>query len=234
MNEEFAATHQVHEASPATKRGGTQRFRSVTLVRGTQHEMELPPTDRPWVDSLLSDFAGNLSRVRLTVNEEVLSAVNVYSPAWPVARERLVGIDTTGVQLTLNRDLWVGDLLWYALKSRSGATRCWVVAGDFNTSETFDAGRGGPRGNREYLDRMESIGMVDALRTFAGELVPTFRNPRDGQILHQLDHLFLSEPLLSRVTNCTVGCRDKVFGQGLSDHLPIIADLDRDASRCEV
>jgi endonuclease/exonuclease/phosphatase family metal-dependent hydrolase len=56
-------------------------------------------------------------------------------------------------------------------------------------------------------------------------LVPTFRNPSNGQIVHQLDHLFVSAKLATHLTSCKTGERDRVFGESLSDHLPIIADF---------
>lgn len=47
-----------------------------------------------------------------------------------------------------------------------------IVAGDLNSSETFDLRRGGPRGNREIIDRMNALGFYDCLRMFRGEPMP--------------------------------------------------------------
>ena len=105
-------------------------------------------------------------------------------------------------------------------------TISWIVAGDFNLSETFDNWPGGPRGNVEYLERMQSIGFTECLRHYHGKLVPTFRNPRGGAIKHQIDHLFVSPPLIEHLCDCRTGDPDRLFGEGLSDHLPIIADFD--------
>jgi exonuclease III len=101
----------------------------------------------------------------------------------------------------------------------------WVIAGDFNLSETFDLWRGGPRGNREYLDRMEALGLHECLRLTKGMLTPTFRNPRDGKIQHQMDHLFVTAALSDRLVGCDVGLPEMVFDRRISDHLPIVADF---------
>ncbi len=40
---------------------------------------------------------------------------------------------------------------------------------------------------------MKGLGMTECLRFHNGRCTPTFKNPRDGEIIHQLDHLFVSE-----------------------------------------
>ena len=147
----------------------------------------------------------------------------VYSPAWPIDRSRLTGIDTSGIRLRLNRDVWLADILLAALPAADGSE--WVVGGDFNLSETFDAWPGGPRGNREHLDRIADRGFTECLRKTTGRVTPTFRNPSNGAVIHQMDHLFATSGLADRLTRCEVGSADRVFGFRLSDHLPIVADF---------
>jgi exonuclease III len=206
----------------------TQKFRTVLLVRGRLG----PPVSlrgaADWVSAELDRFAGNLVASEVVPDAgPPLKAVSVYSPAWPVARSRLTGIDVSEVRLTQNQDVWVGDLLWAALRAQALAgAEDWVIAGDFNLSETFDEGRGGPRGNREYLDRMADLGLVECLRESRGALTPTFRNTDQKTILHQIDHLFVTRGLSGRLISCDTGPRDIVFGANLSDHLPLIADFD--------
>jgi exonuclease III len=220
-----AARWRVAAAFPVGKAGRPQRFRTAILIRGELAERLPLEATQPWVHAELSRFAGNLLTYRvLPQGGTPLVATSVYSPAWPVDRGRLTGIDTTGVQLTQSRDVWVADLLCTALAG--DPRRDSIVGGDFNLSETFDAWRGGPRGNREYLDRMAALSMTECLRHAAGALVPTFRNPRGGQVMHQMDHLFASPDLASRLDDCGVGSAERVFGEGLSDHLPIIADFN--------
>ena len=127
------------------------------------------------------------------------------------------------VKLKNNPDVWVTELLWAALQSAQPTSGPWFVAGDLNSSVTFDMWRGGPRGNQEILDRMEALGFVECLALANGGLVPTFRNPSDGKEIHQLDHIFVPRSMADRLSSCSTGDRDRVFGGGLSDHLPVLA-----------
>jgi endonuclease/exonuclease/phosphatase family metal-dependent hydrolase len=99
------------------------------------------------------------------------------------------------------------------------------VAGDFNSSETFDSPK--PRGNREFMERMNGLGLTEGLRACTGQLTPTFRTPRGGFVVHQLDHLYVTEALRRHLTECGVGSAQRVFesARPLSDHLPIVADF---------
>ncbi len=74
---------------------------------------------------------------------------------------------------------------------------------------------------------MNALGFYDCLRTFQGRLTPTFRSPRGGLVVHQLDHLYMTGALLGRLVGCDVGSAERVFGSipMLSDHLPIVADF---------
>ena len=221
---------EVRYKSAGTNAGTPQRFLSAILVRGKiGHEIPLRSPD-DWVNAELERFAGNLLAFEALLQGGTrLSLVGVYSPAWPVDRSRMAGVDTGRVKLTLNPDVWVADLLWWALRSIDlKSEEAWVVAGDFNLSETLDAGRVALRGNREYLDRMKELGLTECLREAKGQLTPTFKNPRGGRIVHQIDHMFVSEPLASGLLACDTGDSEKVFGESLSDHLPILADFRLD------
>jgi hypothetical protein len=212
---------------PVNKAGTPQRFGSAVLVRGTIGREFPLQSPEDWVNAELERFAGNLLAVEAFLERGPrLNVVSVYSPAWPVERARIAGVDVSSIKLTLNPDVWVADLLWASLRSIDlQLDDLWVVAGDFNLSETFDAWRGGPRGNREYLDRMAALGMTECLRKMKGQLTPTFRNPSGGKVTHQIDHLFVTNSLLSRLKFCDTGNPEKVFGKSLSDHLPIMADF---------
>jgi len=108
----------------------------------------------------------------------------------------------------------------------------WIVGGDFNSSETFDGEwqdshqlKFGIRssGNREFLDRMKDLRFTECLREYTGKITPTFRHSK-GQAIHQLDHLFISNNIYSRIKSCRVG-QSTIFSDKLSDHLLIIADF---------
>lgn len=154
--------------------------------------------------------------------------LSAYSPAWPVDQARLRGVDVGPVKLAQNPDVWVTELLWAALLNArdDDAQVPWVIGGDLNASETFDdMWVGGPRGNRELLDRMAALGLKECLRESNGRLVPTFRNARDGRIVHQVDHLFVSKTLASKIIACNVAEPARVLEASLSDHLPIVAEF---------
>jgi hypothetical protein len=171
--------------------GAARRPTTVVLVCGSVGDRIELRGPAPWVDGELDRFAGNLVGAELHPDcEPRIKALSVYSPAWPVDRSRLVGIDLSAVRLLQNPGVWVADLLWSALclnKPQSGDP--WIIAGDFNLSETFDHWRGGPRGNRKYLDRMDGLGLVDCLRHTKKALTPTYRAP-NGTFTAQIDHLF--------------------------------------------
>lgn len=216
----------VQIQTPIGQSGEPQRFHTVTLLRGAFIGEKTLETPFEWANAELARFAGNVCAWEVEIESYPLNIVNAYIPAWPVDRSRLAGIDTSSVRLTLNRDLWVGDLLLSALRFEPNlGSQPWLVAGDFNLSETFDEWSGGPHGNREYLDRMQDLGLTECLRAAQGELTPTFRNPRGGQVLHQIDHVFASPPLVAAPFACVVADQEEVFGSRLSDHLPIVADL---------
>lgn len=209
------------------KAGQSQRFGTALLVQGTIGDEIHLGSPYDWVRAELDRFSGNLLAYQITVaSGEPLNAVNVYSPAWPVDRDRLEGLDVRPVKLTLNRDVWLTDLLFDALKHAAIQPReRWLIAGDFNLCETFDLWKGGPRGNREYLDRMQSIGLIECLRYKTGKLTPTFKRISGGQLTNQIDYLWVTQALATGLELCAVGDSNRVFGQNLSDHLPIIADF---------
>lgn len=185
------------------------------------------PAPSDWVACELDEYRNCLAAKRVTLRSGVtLPVISVYSPPVRIDPARLKGVDTSGVRLTQNRDLWLSDLLWASLMEMSfPGDEPLVVAGDFNSSETFDSPK--PRGNREFMERMNALGLTECLRTFTGQLTPTFRTPRGGFIVHQLDHLYVTEGFARRLTWCGVGSASRVFEStpSLSDHLPIVADF---------
>jgi hypothetical protein len=207
--------------------GRAPRFMTGILVKGNSTgDIPLPaPTE--WVARELEHYKEFFTASAVTLHNGVdLKLLSAYSLAFPIDRTRLAGIDTTGIRLTAqNRDVWMTELLWATLRSmRIAAEEPFIVGADLNSSETIDDPR--PRGNREIMDRMNALGLYDCLRMFKGKLTPTFRTTR-GSIVHQLDHLYVTPSLLSKLTWCDVGLAGRVFGSAptLSDHLPIVADF---------
>lgn len=213
---------------PAVRPGGEpQRFSTALLVRGRFGEAFSLKGLAAWADAELDRFAGNLICREVIPDEgPAIKALCVYNPAWQIPPERLVGVDLTGVRLSQNPGLWLSDILWASLK-RIGLSpeQPWVIGGDFNLSETFDQASWSAGGNREYLERMGALGLVECLRHKKGAVTPTFRNASGGEVKHQIDHLFVTAALARRLGNCDTGPSELVFGSSLSDHLPIVADF---------
>jgi exonuclease III len=72
---------------------------------------------------------------------------------------------------------------------------------------------------------MDQLGLVDCLRYSTGARTPTFRTLGRGTITAQLDYLFVTDTLRARLVACDTGSRQRVFDEGLSDHLPLVADF---------
>lgn len=208
--------------------GLPQRFSTGIATKGEFLGELILGSEFDWVNDEREHFSGNIiaCSIKLPGFETALNTVSVYSPAWPVNEERIVHIDTAPVKLTLNLGVWCTEILWSLLKgSMPGQKDPWIIGGDFNSSETFDyMWKDGPRGNLEIIERMNALGLTECLRSFSGKLTPTFRNPRGGKIVHQLDHIYVSELLLCGLATCRTGKAEEIFDRSLSDHLPIIAD----------
>lgn len=225
---QVAAAYEAREAFAIRQSGQRQRFKTMLLVRGRIHEEMLLPAAEPWIAEELQRYAGNLISHRVQLDAgPTLNAISVYNPAWPINKDRLLDTDTGKVRLTQqNCSIWLSDLLWSSLGLLlNEATGPLIVAGDFNLCENFDRWNATPAGNREYLDRMASLGLVECLRHTSGEVMPTFRRPGADEPSCQIDHMFVTKPLANALVTARAGSRDVVFGQGLSDHLPIIADF---------
>jgi len=222
----------------ASKNGKPQRFRTGVLVRGKIVAEIMFSSAFDWVNRELEFFAGNLIGCTVKpLDRDPLNVISVYSPAWPVNRDRLRGIDVSWIKLAgTNPDVWGTDILWGALKNTALIDSEWVIGGDFNSSETFDCDwqdknnkRFGIRssGNAATLERMRRLGFTECLRRNKEDpIIPTFKHSRGGAY-HQMDHLFVSNGLVSRLERCKVGDQAIIFGKSLSDHLPVIADFGR-------
>jgi exonuclease III len=226
---------EVLSRSAVSKTGKLQRFSTGVLSNGRIIEEIKLSSKYEWVNKELSFFRGNfVSCIVQPKNCEPFHVVSVYSPAWPVDEERLREIDVLPVKLKLNPQVWLTELVWSALKNSISKNETWIVGGDYNSSETFDAewqDKHGKRfgirssGNKEILDRMLVLGFTECLRGFCKDIIPTFQNTKGKRVVHQMDHLFVTNNLYSQLKRCTVGDQSTIFGKSMSDHLPIIADF---------
>lgn len=219
-----------------SKTGKPQKLCAAILVKGKIiNDMPLR-SEYDWVNREFDEsFKGCfISCIAQLQNQKPIKVVSVYSPASPIKKERLEGMDVSQVKLKLNPKVWGSEIIWSALKNTKSDNERWVVGGDYNSSETFDVEwqkehqkRFGiqSHGNKEILDRMRNLGFIECLREHSNKITPTFKDPR-GNLYHQMDHLFVTNDLYSTIQGCEVGNRSVVFNKSLSDHLPIIADFN--------
>ena len=123
---------------------GPQRFHTVIATMGTfGDEVDLTDPEN-WVNDELMRYAGNLVACRVNPrNGPSLSLVSVYSPAWPVDRGRLEGVNVGSIRLVQNGDLWVAYLLGASLRTQLRTADAWIVTGDFIFPRRSTFGREG-------------------------------------------------------------------------------------------
>lgn len=216
------------------KTGNFQKFSTAVLVRGTIIKEIVLKSEYDWVNKELEFFDGNFISCKVKLpNQGLFNVVSVYSPAWPITKERLEGVDVSDVKLSKNSKLWVTEIIWSALKNMVTKREKWIVGGDYNSSETFDKEyqkKHGLKnvllsdGNREIRDRMYELGFKECLLEYNKELTPTYKHSK-GKVIHQLDHLYVSKNIFSNLDACRTEDRE-ILEKSLSDHLPIIADFN--------
>ena len=96
-----------------------------------------------------------------------------------------------------------------------------LVMGDFNAVSRWDAADPPSPGDRAFqaIDAMEKAGYVDLYRHFGSPGAATFLA---GDEPARIDYLFASPALLPAATGCTIWAA----ADGVSDHRPVLADLD--------
>ena len=217
------SNYSVVQRKATKKNGDPQRFSTVILTKFNIKEIKLE-SDLNWVNKELEFFNGNLVSACITLDAGIeLNVISVYSPAWPIDKKRLTDIDTKDVILKANPELWLTEILYTTLKSQNIINDAWLVSGDFNSSTTFDETFSS--GNQEIQDRMLNIGFTECLKSHNGKLIPTFKNTKGGKIIHQMDHIFVSQNMYTTIVRCNVEAHNTIFDKNLSDHLPIISEF---------
>lgn len=187
-----------------------------------------PDAVAAWLDSLGAEAQSLCSATRLdswcvggdiAINgNDVLRVFSIHNPAFPIDRKLLKGVDISDLKLTLNRDLWLQDVIFYFLRRELGSPL--VVGGDFNTSRLLDVPK--PRGNVEFFERLDKSGFCSLHRRFHDTDEQTFFHPKRRP--HQLDYLYADPNTARRAVACYV-VKDPVDA-GLSDHAPLVADFE--------
>ena len=218
------------------KTGQPQNFGTAILLKGRIKRPIDLSSEWEWVSRELKIFNGNLVAAEVILDSgSEFNVMSVHSPAWPIDPNRLVGADISEVadndikcvKLEHNPKVWATELLWATLRFHLPISdKPWIVGGDLNSSVTFDTmWPGGPHGNQEVLDRMHALNLTECLFHSNGKLIPTFKNAGRPKVIHQIDHLFISNSILPALQSCFVGDAVRIFDAKMSDHLPIIADF---------
>ncbi len=221
----FSDEYKVISRKATNKFGLEQKFSTAILARGELKESALE-SNLDWVNKELLFFNGNIISAKITISpQHIINVISVYSPAWSIPSERLINVDVSTVKLTQSTKLWCTEILWDILRNNKCLYRDpWIVAGDFNASVTFDyLWSGGPSGNKEIMDRLNDLGLEECLSSFNNKLVPTFRNPKGGKIIHQIDHMFVSLDLFNGLMESNTLNLSGIFENSISDHLPIVS-----------
>tara|TARA_B100000131_G_C17983373_1_gene559556 strand:+ start:154 stop:963 length:810 start_codon:yes stop_codon:yes gene_type:complete len=224
----FLSKYDYLTAVPRTKNGKEQRFKTTVLSKTPLLQDLNLQSKINWVNNELDFFSGNILSCTTKINNKLkINLISVYSPAWPIPDSRLEGIDISSIKLKSNPKIYCTEILWALLKdSLSGNSGSWIIAGDFNSSTTFDWMWGKkPRGNQEIIDRMNSLGFVDSLSSYERQLVPTFMNLRNKKLIHQLDYVYLDETLSRKILRSYALDNQQIFDEPISDHLPVITEL---------
>jgi exodeoxyribonuclease-3 len=177
-------------------------------------------------------------------------AVRLAAPHWPSLRHIApvhvtgpMGGDATGFNLLAvwaqnasggtTRKRQPGPLRRALLRYRDFLTeRPAVVAGDLNSNAIWD--KPGWRINHmTKVERLAALGLVSAYHALRGErhgaeTTPTLYwrdRSKDGPTYH-IDYVFLPEAWLPRVRDLQLGTFEAWCGRGLSDHVPIVVDVD--------
>ena len=169
-----------------------------------------------------SYFSGNILGYHIFGSDEKdYNVISVYSPHWAIPKDRLSEVDVSNVKLQQNSKVYCTEILWALLKTRlPSENENWIIGGDFNTSAKFDGAWGS--GNQEVIDRLKDLGLIDCISHCHKDFIPTFKNAGSGEIVHQLDYLYVNQPLLSFLKSSDAMKQENVFERNLSDHLPVV------------
>lgn len=230
--EMISSKYMIVERKAITKNDTPQKFSTVILVKGKiKKEIKLYSKHK-WVNQEIERFKGNLVAAKIVLDSGFeANVISVYSPAWSINKERWQDKDISNIKLKNNPELWLTEILYAGLLNENINNNAWIVGGDLNSSLTFDSYPSKIfQGNLEIQERMTSFGFIECLNKFNNNLIPTFRNPKDGKIIHQMDHLFVTQNIYENIINCETGYHKHIFDGLLSDHLPIIAEFKENGS----
>ena len=219
--------YNCHSVTPMYFETGKAPFRTVILSKWRIDTTPFLYSDIDWINKIHAEQYGWITECE-TVNEVGVSfrIVAVHLPAFSIPKKQLQGVDVKEIKLKAAVDVWFTEILWSLLQNaHAGDATNWIIGGDFNSSLGLDFPK--DRGNHEFVERLNSIGLTDCLSYHRACSVPTFQNAKDKRVIHQLDYCYVNAPLLERLNRAQVMTQERVFGAmpKLSDHLPVICEF---------
>lgn len=210
-------------------RRSPRNFRTCIMTKGEIG----PPIEltarQTWVNEGLASFPGNFVARKISFKAwGDVNVVSVHMPSWYFPYKEFTSEDVTDVMLPGYSRISMSELLWAALKETMPSVGGdWIVGGDFNTSEFIGSTKRQNDANCEVIERMKRLGFVEAIRHSCGGPVPSWKSSRaTATFKHQLDHLYLSGTLRNHLKSASIGNPILYFPMGLSDHLPLIAEIE--------
>ena len=107
-----------------------------------------------------------------------------------------------------------------------------IVAGDFNNNVQWDRPNG-PNNHASIVEALADHGLVSAYHEARGiafglepEATHYWRDRRKDGPRYHIDYVFLPQAWMNRVRKVNVGSFEEWCGNGLSDHVPVVVDID--------
>ena len=215
-----------HAVYPRYFGGHTARIQTAVLAKGPIDKRPFLCSEFEWVNKIYRERYGWILGCEVVDDAGArFRVVSVHMPHLHIPWSSLNGADVSTIKLKNNPKLWFTEILWSLLRNANiaGDTN-WIVGGDFNRSVKFDVPRN--RGNQEIVDRLNDLGLTDCLSSFHQKVVPTFQQT-SKEVDHQLDYLYINEPLRQRLEAARVPDRKEILDQKprVSDHLPIVCEF---------
>ena len=219
--------YECHLISPKYFDGRNAPFSTAVLSRGAIDATPYLRSDLEWVNKFYTERYGWIVGCKTTLgNGEQFRIISVHLPAFPIPRNLWADVDVSGIKLPNNPKVWFTEILYLLLRNADiSDDKNWIVAGDFNTSVKFDCPK--DRGNREFIGRLNDLGLTDCLSHVNKGPVPTFQDTKKT-VEHQLDFCFVNWAMLDRLSQARLPSCEEVFDlkPRLSDHLPVVCEFD--------
>jgi exonuclease III len=191
-----------------------------TAVISRSVELQEPELDEtfPW----LRGREGSTAIARTDGSPTWLVSVHAHSSAIP--KHTLDTVGDTGVpRSTPNGSVWETDVIPHELHRLFGE-ESFIWGGDLNSAATMDDVSGFAGGNRRLREIWSEAGFYDLRLGIYHQEQQTFFAPR--RRAYQLDHVFADEETSRRVKDWRVDRTPVELDPPLSDHAPIVVDLD--------